>query len=423
MLNNIICYVTACTIQIVLLYGFKVLTNHKDKIYWKNMIFILLFAGIMTLENYYQLTLIQTMSSILIYFIMYYLVFRKKIKETIFYGTAIWILAAFVDFFIMLSVSLNSYVNMAVDTIIIRSLDTILMSIALILIFRIKRLGKWLRSLYQRIDKIKFPYLRVLLIFVIMFCLGILFLAIIQDPNLSKYNELLYILVLSVVILICLYFNKEYTNYTLKETNDYLIKNNEFYITVVNDYRILKHNIIHQLSGIKSVSNEEAIKLIDDLIESYNENTQSVHNIKKMPVGINGIVYEKIYNFNSKDLKLGIDNNIESNLFDNLTPRSYNLLCEALGILLDNALQATEKTVEKIIMIDMKETEYSYNIKIVNTFQDLLDLEKLGTMKYTTKNSGHGIGLFSLIGRKKLKIKTSIINDLFLNEIIIEKNK
>ena len=134
------------------------------------------------------------------------------------------------------------------------------------------------------------------------------------------------------------------------------------------------------------------------------------------------ILYKKkIYGFENNELSIGIDNNINSNVYDELTPKSYNLLCEALGILLDNALEATEKTKEKILMIDMKETEESYHIKIINTFQTVLDIDALGTLKYTTKKTGHGIGLFSLIGRKKLKIKTSIINDLFFNEIIIEK--
>ena len=57
----------------------------------------------------------------------------------------------------------------------------------------------------------------------------------------------------------------------------------------------------------------------------------------------------------------------------------------------------------------------------MNSFEGNLDLEQIGELKYTTKNTGHGLGLYSLIGLKKLNIKTSIKNNIFINEIKILK--
>lgn len=420
-LNNIICFISNCVVELIFVFCFNLLTRKKEKAHWTYLIFIPLFSFIITLEYHFGLKTINTITSLIFYLLLYFLIFRKNVEETFFYGMAIYIIALMIDIFTIFLTTVISKLFSNLDLIVLKTTETILMLTILILLLKMKKFNNFLRALYNKIKNIRFPYLRILLLLSNIFFLGFTILYSTIGRNIEDYHVHLFLLAISVIILIIVYVHKEYTNYTLKETNEYFIKNNEFYINVVNDYRILKHNIIHQLNSVKTVANKKTITLIDDLINQYNENESDVHNIKKMPVGISGIVYEKIYLFNNKEIKLGIDNSIESNVFNSLTPRSYNLLCEALGILVDNALQATAKTKEKILMIEMKENELNYQIKIINTFQDLLDLEKLGTIKYTTKSSGHGIGLFSLIGRRKLKLKTSIINDLFLNEITIEK--
>ena len=421
-LDNIFCYILNCFMEITVLYGFRTLTNNKEKIHWKYLILVFIFPGIITLLNFYSLDALRSLASILFYFIICYLTFQKNIKETIYYCCIITILGILLDIFTMFRITILSTIKLNIDLAIIKGLDTIIMEIILLILLKNKKLIKGAKELYNRLTKIAFPYLRISLLITVLLSLGFLIFFIIKAINIDTLPISFFVLIISVIILIMVYINKEYKYYSIKETNDYLIKDNEFYITLLDDYRVFKHNIFHQLNGLKTVANKKTINLIEDIINEYNETSLDTPNIKKMPLGINRIIYEKMYYFKNKEIRLGVDNNIKSDLYNNLTPRSYNLLCEALGILIDNALQATSKTKEKILMIDMKEDELSYQIKIINTFEDLLDLEKLGSMKYTTKNSGHGFGLFSLIGRRKIKIKTSIINDLFLNEIIIEKN-
>ncbi len=417
MIDHIFYYFASCSILSTLTYGFKLITDHKTKIYKLYALCIPFFAIIMTFENYYHLDTLNTITSFCFYFILYFLIYRRNRKETTYYGIVLWSFGLIIDILAMICSKFIPYLSLLM----IRSIYTIFLDIILIFILRNKKLHRWFKSLYKKISRVKFPYFRLILLITILCSLGYALYFSVVEKNIVNSNISLYVLLISVLILIIIYINCEYNNYSLKETNDHLIKSNEFYITIVDDYHILKHNIIHQLNGIKSVSNKKSIQLIEDLIKSYNENNKCSHKMQKLPIGISRIVYEKIYDCNEPNLKLGVDNIIETNVFDHLSPRRYNLLCEALGVLLDNALQATLKTKDKIIMIDMRETENSYRIKIINTFSELLDIDKLGTMKYTTKKSGHGIGLFSIIGRKKVKVKTSIINDLFINEIIINK--
>lgn len=421
MLNLVIYFLLACIVQLSVSTGFKLITNHDKKVHYLSYLLIIPFALIMTLEYHFELMTLNTLTSLFFYFVLYYLLYRKDVFDIIFYGATISIIGMIIDILVMIFSTIIPFKFFSFGITEIRFIDTILVETVLLFTLNSNHIKKWSAKLHKNMKKIKFPYLSFLLIMIVLISLGFTIYDFIQKFGLNSLSLEIYLLFFSITIFLIMFLNREYNNYELKVTNENIIRNNEFYLTIINDYRMLKHNLIHQLNGVKSVSNEKGQELINDLIQEYNQNTKTIQNMQKMPMGISGIVYEKIYGFENNELSIGIDNNINSNVYDELTPKSYNLLCEALGILLDNALEATEKTKEKILMIDMKETEESYHIKIINTFQTVLDIDALGTLKYTTKKTGHGIGLFSLIGRKKLKIKTSIINDLFFNEIIIEK--
>lgn len=121
-------------------------------------------------------------------------------------------------------------------------------------------------------------------------------------------------------------------------------------------------------------------------------------------------------------MKIQIDNNVKGKILDILGPKNYNLLCEALGVTLDNALESASQTKDKIIFLEFTETEKTVNIKVMNTFKGIIDTEKLGTIEYTSnKLNGHGLGLYSLFNKNTLYITTSIKNNFFRSEIKINK--
>ena len=150
--------------------------------------------------------------------------------------------------------------------------------------------------------------------------------------------------------------------------------------------------------------------------ESTNSNYDDV-----LPNGINGIICRKLYNDNKVKLEYVINNYIKSDLFDVLWPRKYNRLCETIGLVLDNAVNASSKSKEKMLHIILLEDENMIKIKVINTFNDSLDVDKIGALNYTTNNNGHGLGLYSLIGKKDVLLTTKIINNLF--ECTIEAKK
>jgi two-component system sensor histidine kinase AgrC len=68
-------------------------------------------------------------------------------------------------------------------------------------------------------------------------------------------------------------------------------------------------------------------------------------------------------------------------------------LCEILGILLDNALEAAESASCPFVRFEILSKESSLVFRISNTFATAPDLDRLGDKGYTTKSDGHGLGL------------------------------
>ena len=116
-------------------------------------------------------------------------------------------------------------------------------------------------------------------------------------------------------------------------------------------------------------------------------------------------------------------NKLKKDILNILSPRNYNLLCEALGITLDNALDAAIKSKEKNLYLSFLETQNNIKIVIANSFLGTIDIDKVGTINYTSKQNGHGLGLVSLFLKNNLIIKNKIKGNLFITQMLISKLK
>ena len=239
--------------------------------------------------------------------------------------------------------------------------------------------------------------------------------------NDKGYIVLVIFIAFSVLLFVINFIIQQFQIISLKESIKLLNKNNEFYLNLIDEYRILKHNLISNLSGIKSVTNKKTRALIDDLITEYNSILKLPKNFKEIPTGISGIVYEKIYSANNSQLQLKVDNKLKNNIIEILSARKFNALCEALGITLDNAIEAAEQSNEKILYLEFTEDENKLILKIVNTFSGVVDIDELGKKNYTSKKKGHGLGLFSILNKKDIKLTTIIKNNKFISVVTVNK--
>jgi two-component system sensor histidine kinase AgrC len=100
-------------------------------------------------------------------------------------------------------------------------------------------------------------------------------------------------------------------------------------------------------------------------------------------------------------------------------------ITKLLGILMDNAIDASKKSKEKEIFLYMTEEKKYINIKIMNSIKDDKGLKNIGKKRYSTKGKNHGFGLLlakEIVRKnKKLELVTDIDENMFSQTILIDK--
>lgn len=417
----LICYVATLLSQLSAIYLFRKLSNKQIKMNKRYMIIILVASIIQVLLNIYTFQGLGTIFTIIYFYYMFQRLFNCSKTESQNYSIIIWSISLLIDIFLMALGTIFGLMRFYyLNPKIYKSLASAIMSCILIGVSAALPILRCLKKFYDKMTKLGLPIRHIFLIIVVFWIIGAL-------SSKSMNNQFLITLLFAIgivfLIVTVIFISLNYQIITLKMTNEILEKNNEANQKVIYQFRILKHNLESQLMGVKTVANKKAKELLDNLIKEYNESFYIKHDINSMPLGINGLVFEKLYKYNEDKIEISITNKIKSRILNTVGPRSYNLFCEALGVTLDNALESAKESKDKLVYIEFRENKEVVQMKIMNTFHGNIDLDKLGTVNYTSKSDGHGLGLYSLFGRKNLTITTSIKNNLFVNKIEVKKLK
>lgn len=405
-------------IQLVLFSAFSNISKKSVKLNSINILVMLLYSFFEIFLSFFVSVPINGLTCFAYFY--WYLKWTMKLdfKDIVFYIFILWLLGIGIDILFMLIVSLFNVFVVDVSSYydLMKPVASIIMAILLQFMSKNVHVKHIISNLYVKFKSLKINSFKISLILLVYLLIDIV--CIININN--GYN---FVILFSVTILITYILYCRYEIASLKITNDLILKNNKFYIKVIDDYHLLKHNLINQLLGLKTVSTKKAKLIIDDLIKEYNSSFKTVKNVKDIPDGLSGLVFEKVYNYINEGLNIVVDNKLRDNIFLYLTPRNYNVLCESLGITLDNALESSVKSDKKILYLQFYENKNEIIVVLINSFAGFIDLEKLGNFKYTSKDNGHGYGLFSLFLKRNLNIKTYIKNDLFKVELKIVKKR
>lgn len=92
-----------------------------------------------------------------------------------------------------------------------------------------------------------------------------------------------------------------------------------------------------------------------------------------------------------------------------------------IGILLDNALEAAEKTVEKVVSVLMMDCQ---EIVIINSCAQMVDLDKMTDLAYTTKENHKGFGLYFvnqyIKQHETIELTTTVEKNHFIQKLTLE---
>ena len=241
-------------------------------------------------------------------------------------------------------------------------------------------------------------------------------------------NSIQFILT-SAFLLIYLKKDIEYTKTQSDLINSEM--HNRTMVGMVDGIRTLKHdynNIMQSLNGyIATKQYDKLQEHIDEVLKECNvlNNLELIYpNIFNEP-SIYGIVSAKYFIATEQDINFDI--NISTSIKDIEFPKPE--LSRIIGLLLDNAIEATVKTKNKYIRLEIyfDNRKSADIIKITNTYDTNIDIDskKIFDKGFSTKEIKSGIGLWEakkfVKPHKHVQLFAKIENEKFTQNLIIEK--
>ena len=403
----------------IFILSYKKLTKQSLNINIKKIILIMVIAILIMANNIFNVNAFKVVTTVILMFAMVKFWFKDNNKKTFYYIIIISLTSMIVELLLnkLLAVTFTN-LNELNNSLMAKSAITMIFSVMTYFVFLIKPINTIIIKLEQIMTKRR--AMEVYLI-IIVFIVNLL----LMQMTVNYRNAPLYFASITIIIMIfsilLAYIKDRQNKETLEIRNKYLNDNVKHYELISDDYSELKHNLNHDFMAIRSVANQEAQELIDEIMQKYNKNYSWTTKIGKIPKGIQGLFCIKIYEGKKENIDIEVKSKVEDNINEQIKMRTYSKLCDTIGITVDNAITAAKRSKEKAIYIDMAKKDNILEIKIMNTFKDMLDLEQLGTFKYSTKEKKSGIGLSYLnkILKKDIEIKKEIINNIFIVSLCV----
>ena len=262
-------------------YLYCELTGTKFKI--KLFIVIWLVVGSLgsAMLRIFNLTLLSTAFYFVFYPILFNFLNKSSFNKQFFYTVVVWFCGMLFDCLAMIGVLiLNRFIEFNVYSPFSRIILTFIVLLAFVILANIKLFVQFVNKLYLRLQRVNyFDFtLMIFALFVLLMSVAI-FLTLANIKLSILLLAVLFLLGFSFVLLIGVRINLIENAKFLK----HLKENNDFYVTIEDENRIFKHNLMAKMLSIKSVSGKKARNLIDDFLKSYNANMDFSFHIKDMP--------------------------------------------------------------------------------------------------------------------------------------------
>lgn len=423
-MNNILSYhfwmvfLSANVINYVYMITYQKFSDNKIKCVSEQYLILIFTSFIITLNNLYNPILpIRALASAAIYFIMYKTIFKESWKTT-FCKTCLMTLVSFVldpVLSITISFACENIQELNVNTI-PKLLITCTFSYIYYKIFKSEKNRKRFNSLLELMETNK----KILIYFTILVLVAHAYNVLLAYNYVDyKYYTALLILIIFISYFSYIFIHEIFDNTALTIKNKYLNDNLRNYQKTADNYRTLKHNLKNDLFIIARSKDKE--KAIRRTYEKYNQDEEWVNNISSIPSGLQGIIFLKMQFAENNKVKFYMDNQIDFEKLDESTAL-YLDVCEVIAICLDNAIEASVDTEEKLVCMGLYNDDDCYTIDITNSFNNFVDVDKLGEKNYSTKNRNSGIGLNYIANlNKDIKIKRIISDTNFKTIITIKK--
>ena len=208
------------------------------------------------------------------------------------------------------------------------------------------------------------------------------------------------------------------------------------YESDIEEQRTLRHETKNEFATIKcklqdKEDNGSIIEYIDSVIGDKGKvSTTKYSKFKYLPSnGLKGFFYYKFLEAENKgiNVSVNISKQIENSFLKDVDTKDFKDLARIIGVYLDNAIEASFTSKDKKLGIEMYLINEKVEIIITNTFNNEINLDKIGKESFSTKgkNRGHGLLLVKKIlsENNMFEAKNETRNNIYIQTLKVTNNK
>lgn len=406
--------------------GYSFISKEKFKYNFKNIVCVIITSTLFLINNSHNSTIIKVPIIILNLLIFFKIVFNGRLRNIVIYTFTLYLALVFFDFmfsFIFHWLNAITAPDLSRNYLIMGGF-TLLITFLTSLFCKLKFVRKFSDLI---INLSKNNYVNVLVISLIILFIVILSTKLSLEYDYEKF--LFNLLLLSVFLFFIVFaFVKNYLAQKEKQEKETLLEFISKYEKIIDENRINKHEMLNNLiilRSFKDKNTEEYNKVLDDLIVTYDNNSDAcIKNISKLTTGLKGILYYKINDMRNKNINLNVNiSKRVSSPLEKLPLDEYVILSRIIGIVMDNALEASIKSKEKFVMIEVFEQNDNVIIIIENSYNNKVNVNDLKKKNFSTKGKSRGLGLYianMLLKKSKHIEMTQHAEELFITKLTIK---
>ncbi len=383
----------------------------------------LLNFGVYNVKYNIAISIITFLFSIFVYKVL----FNTKIIETTMAVIILFVLLTLGD--VIASFMLVPFVDAAKlrNNAIAMSIGNILVAIITVLVSRHKIVKSNSVKFIKKSENSQIVKTLIFSALLVSLLLALMYIISVNYKLIQEY--IVAVLIMTGLIILFLLYVRE-NNGRIQFENKYkeMLEYSKTFEDIIDNDKLLIHEYKNQLAAIQSMSNIKQVKsYINNILDCSDKISKAyIEDLKYLPKGgIKGTIYYKIVVATNK--KLNVTLNVSKNVKDVKLSDEKTIECliQALGICLDNAIEASETSKDKNLSIEIYMLKHEINVVICNTFDEQrVNLNKIENKGYSTKGKGRGNGLYFLSkivnSQKNISTNWSILNQYFVRKIIIK---
>lgn len=424
------------TLLILTLYTFGriIIVNRRHKNIMIDVLILLGFILLNILVFKYTTGTIKTIITCLLYSSLFFCIFNIKLSKSVFTSIVYVILLVIPDLLILstaiyiLGISKEYYYSDFASSL----LGNISVCLCLVIITYVlkKPLKKLINYNLSTNKKI------IVMSSITLVMLAIFFYNLIKTFEFNN-NIITYLVIIVMLICILLYlFKQKIENEKISKKYDELLDVMKSYESDIEEQRTLRHETKNEFATIKcklqdKEDNKTIIEYIDSVIgEKEKAGSTKYSKFKYLPSnGLKGFFYYKFIEAEKKGINVSINiyKQIENSFLKDIETKDFKDLARIIGVYLDNAIEASSTSEDKKLGIEMYLIKEKIEIIITNTFNNEINLDKIGKESFSTKGKhrGHGLLLVNKIlsENNMFEAKNEIRGNIYIQSLKIKDNK